>query len=103
MKPMADATKDIDEKINSIEEERVQTKSKSSEDALHYPIKLNDKLLALAAVVQSADTAPTQASYEGFDDLSNSSTNNSPSGTMWCRPTWPRLTTQCASRILAQF
>ncbi|HXW89409.1 MAG TPA: hypothetical protein VEK33_02580 [Terriglobales bacterium] len=69
MKPIVDATKDIDKKITAIEEELVQTKSKSSEDALNYPIKLNDKLLALAGVVGSADVAPTQASYEVFDDL----------------------------------
>jgi photosystem II stability/assembly factor-like uncharacterized protein len=70
VKPIVDATKDIDKKITAIEEELVQTKSKSGEDALNYPIQLNDKLLALAGVVESADTAPTQASYEVLDDLS---------------------------------
>ena len=70
MKPIVDATKDIDKKINAIEEELVQPKSKTGEDALNYPIKLNDKLLALAGVVDSADSAPTQASYEVFDGLS---------------------------------
>jgi photosystem II stability/assembly factor-like uncharacterized protein len=69
-KPVVDATKDIDKKITAIEEELVQTKSKSGEDALNYPIKLNDKLLAVAGVVDSADTAPTQPSYEVFDELS---------------------------------
>ena len=70
MKSIVDATKDIDKKITAIEEELVQTKSKSGEDALNYPIKLNDKLLALGGVVDSADTAPTQPSYEVFDMLS---------------------------------
>jgi photosystem II stability/assembly factor-like uncharacterized protein len=69
-KPIVDATKELDKKITAIEEELVQTKSKSNEDALNYPIKLNDKLLALGGVVDSADTAPTQPCYDVFDELS---------------------------------
>jgi uncharacterized protein YdcH (DUF465 family) len=69
-KPIVDATKELDKKITAMEEELVQTKSKSNEDALNYPIKINDKLLALGGVVDSADTAPTQPSYEVFEELS---------------------------------
>ncbi len=65
-----DATKDLDKKITAIEAELVQTKTKSNEDALNYPIKLNDKLLALGSVVGSADSAPTQPSYDVFEELS---------------------------------
>ena len=69
-KQVVDATKAIDKKITDIEESLIQTKTKSGEDALNYPIKLNDKLMALGGTVQSADTAPTRQSYEVLDELS---------------------------------
>ncbi|HMD99201.1 MAG TPA: glycosyl hydrolase [Terriglobia bacterium] len=69
-KPIVEATKAIDKKITEIEEALIQTKTKSGEDALNYPIKLNDKLMGLGGTVQSADTAPTRQSYEVLDDLS---------------------------------
>jgi hypothetical protein len=37
---------------------------------LNYPIRLNNYLVALGGVVESADSAPTQVSYEVFDMLS---------------------------------
>jgi hypothetical protein len=68
-KAIADAGKDLDAKMAPIEEELIQVKSKSSQDPLNFPIKLNNKLAALAAIVESADTAPTQQSYEVFKSL----------------------------------
>ena len=47
----------------------MQTKIKSSQDALNYPIKLNNKLAALASSVDSADYAPTAQSYDVYNDL----------------------------------
>ena len=70
VKQVVEATKEIDKKITGIEEALIQTKTKSGEDALNYPIKLNDKLMGLGGTVLSADTAPTRQSYEVFDDLS---------------------------------
>jgi hypothetical protein len=40
------------------------------EDALNYPIRLNNKLAALAGVVESADARPTDQSVEAFKRLS---------------------------------
>ena len=57
-------------KLTPIEEEIVQTKSKASEDPLNYPIRLNNKLVDLQGTVESADTAPTDQSYQVFDMLS---------------------------------
>ena len=52
-----------------MEEALYQTKNKSSQDPLNYPIRLNNKLAALAGVVGSADAAPTEQSYAVYDDL----------------------------------
>jgi hypothetical protein len=53
-----------------VEEVLIQTKAKSGQDVLNYPIRLNNYLVALGGVVESADSAPTQASYEVFEMLS---------------------------------
>jgi photosystem II stability/assembly factor-like uncharacterized protein len=68
-KAIADAVKKLDEKMTPIEEELIQVKSKSSQDPLNFPIKLNNELAALANIVESADTAPTQQSYEVYNTL----------------------------------
>ncbi|HEV2352318.1 MAG TPA: glycosyl hydrolase, partial [Terriglobia bacterium] len=59
----------LDKKMTAVEDEIIQSKSKSSEDPLNYPIKLNDKLMALGSTVESAETAPTKQSYEVYDML----------------------------------
>jgi hypothetical protein len=56
--------------MTEVEEALIQTKARSSQDVLNYPIRLNNQLVALGGVVASADAAPTQASYEVFDMLS---------------------------------
>ncbi|MFZ0880607.1 MAG: hypothetical protein WA002_14000, partial [Candidatus Acidiferrales bacterium] len=47
----------------------IQPKSKSSEDPLNFPIQVADQLQALGSTVNSADAAPTQASYAVFEEL----------------------------------
>jgi hypothetical protein len=69
-KAVADAGKQLDKKMTEVEEVLIQTKAKSGQDVLNYPIRLNNYLVALGGVVESADSAPTQASYEVFDMLS---------------------------------
>jgi hypothetical protein len=56
--------------MTEVEEVLVQTKAKSNQDVLNYPIRLNNYLAALGGVVESADGAPTQASYDVFETLS---------------------------------
>ena len=53
-----------------VEEELIQTKIKAGQDALNYPIRLNNKLAALASTVDSYDGPPTAQSYVVYDDLS---------------------------------
>ena len=69
-KAVADAGKQLDKKMTEVEEVLIQTKAKSGQDVLNYPIRLNNYLVALGGVVESADGAPTQASYDVFDMLS---------------------------------
>ncbi len=56
---IAAASRALVEKITSVEEALYQTKNKSSQDPLNYPIRLNNKLSNLVGVVNSADAAPT--------------------------------------------
>ena len=69
-KPIVDAGKALNKKMTEIEEVLIQTKAKSGQDVLNFPVRLNNHLVALGGVVGSADTAPTQQSYEVFDLLS---------------------------------
>jgi photosystem II stability/assembly factor-like uncharacterized protein len=69
-KAVADAGKAIDTKMTEVEEALIQTKAKSGQDVLNFPVRLNNHLVALSGVVGSADSAPTKQSYEVFDMLS---------------------------------
>ncbi|MEZ5425694.1 MAG: hypothetical protein R2747_05475 [Pyrinomonadaceae bacterium] len=68
-KPLIDTAREINKKLTSIEEELIQTKIKSGQDALNFPIKLNNKLAALSSTVDSSDDAPTTQMFEVFNDL----------------------------------
>jgi hypothetical protein len=68
-KTVADTGKALNAKITAIEEALYQTKNRSSQDPLNYPIKLNNKLAALGDVVASADAAPTMQAYTVYENL----------------------------------
>ncbi|MGD0569461.1 MAG: hypothetical protein ABSA78_13755 [Candidatus Sulfotelmatobacter sp.] len=68
-KVIADAGKALDAKMTPVEEALIQTKAKSGQDVLNFPVRLNNDLVALGGVVGSADSAPTKQSYEVFDML----------------------------------
>jgi photosystem II stability/assembly factor-like uncharacterized protein len=68
-KDVKDRAAEIMKNLSGVEEELMQTKIKSSQDALNYPIKLNNKLAALASAVDSADYAPTAQSTDVYNDL----------------------------------
>ena len=57
-------------RLGVIEREIYQTQNPSGEDPLNYPIRLNNRIGAIAGVVGSADAAPTAQSYQVFDLLS---------------------------------
>lgn len=52
--------KDLQEQVTDIEETLYQTKSKSRQDPLNFPIKLNNKLGAVSGAVARGDYRPTQ-------------------------------------------
>ena len=53
-----------------IEEAIYQTKNRSGQDPLNYPIRINNRIAALGGVVASGDYRPTEQSGEVFDQLS---------------------------------
>jgi hypothetical protein len=67
---IARSAKSLKEKISPIENELTQSKAKTRQDTMNWPVKLNGKLAWLAAVVSSAQAAPTRQEYELFEDLS---------------------------------
>ncbi len=62
------AAKELRDDLDAIEEVIIQTRSSSPQDPLNYPIKLNDKIGALAYTVDG-DHAPTEQSRRVFAQL----------------------------------
>ena len=59
----------LNKNLTTIEEALYQTKNQSSQDPLNFPIRLNNRLAALAGVVSSAEAAPTAQSYVVYDEV----------------------------------
>jgi hypothetical protein len=70
-KELEPQAKELSKKLTAVEEELYQTKLRSGQDPLNYPIKLNNKLAALAGIVGSADAAPTDQSYQLHEELTS--------------------------------
>ena len=60
----------LDQRLAAIEGRIYQVRIQSRQDPLNYPIMLNNKLAALAGVVEEGEAAPTEQSYAVFADLS---------------------------------
>jgi photosystem II stability/assembly factor-like uncharacterized protein len=56
--------------ISSVEDSIYQTKSRSGQDPLNYPIRINNKLGALLGVAGGSDGRPTAQTYQVFEELS---------------------------------
>ena len=56
-------------KLTAIEEELYQTKNQSNQDPLNFPIRLNNKLAALAGSIAGADAQPTAQQVGVYEDL----------------------------------
>jgi hypothetical protein len=56
--------------IAVVEEEVYNTRLRSGQDPLNFPIRLNNKIAALQGVVESADHKPTDQTYAVFKELS---------------------------------
>ena len=57
--------------LTTVESALIQTKIRSSQDVLNFPMKLNNKLASLGSAVSSADSRPTKQSYDVYDFLSS--------------------------------
>ena len=57
-------------RLTAIEEQIYQTKNRSNQDPLNFPIRLNNRIAALAGVVAAADARPTDQALQVFDRLS---------------------------------
>ena len=63
------AVEAIRETMKSVEETLYQTKNRSPQDPLNFPIRLNDKLAALGDTVAAGDNAPTAQAAAVRDEL----------------------------------
>ncbi len=61
--------------LSVVEDSVYQTKNRSGQDPLNYPIRLNNKIAALAGVVGSAEAPPTQQTKTVFTQLNTQLTN----------------------------
>ena len=63
--------KKVKAQLTAVEEILIQAKSKSSQDPLNYPVKLDDKIAALATLTAGADARPTDQSRDLFRELAD--------------------------------
>lgn len=68
VKQMADS---IVKSLTTVEEALYQTKAKSGQDVLNFPIRLNDKISGLYGVASSGNNPPSKQAKEAFADLSS--------------------------------
>jgi photosystem II stability/assembly factor-like uncharacterized protein len=68
-KVLVDKSKDIDKAMTDVEEALYQTKNRSSQDPLNFPIKLTDKLGGVAGLSGIGDFKPTSQSYTVKQEL----------------------------------
>ncbi len=70
-KEIKDMATSITKELTAIEETLYQTKSKSGQDPLNFPIRINDKLSGVFDVANSGINPPSKQSKEVYADLSN--------------------------------
>ena len=59
----------LERKTTAVEDKLIQRKSVASEDPLNFPIRLNNMLASLNALVERGSSAPTQADLTEFQQL----------------------------------
>jgi hypothetical protein len=69
MKDVNELSKTILDEMKKIEEALYQTKNRSGQDPLNYPIRLNNKLAALGAEVDGSDYRPTQQVKQVYNEV----------------------------------
>jgi photosystem II stability/assembly factor-like uncharacterized protein len=59
----------LEQKMTAIEEALIQPRAHASEDALNYPVRLNNMIAALGSLVGASDAEPTRQDEEMFGEL----------------------------------
>lgn len=67
IKKLADS---VNKQMTAVEEALYQTKAKSGQDVLNFPIRLNDKIAGIYGVAASGQNPPSRQVLESFADLS---------------------------------
>ena len=57
-------------RMTEIEEALYQTKNRSNQDPLNFPIRLNNRLASLRRSMENGDAKPTAGAYQVFEELS---------------------------------
>jgi photosystem II stability/assembly factor-like uncharacterized protein len=70
-KDLLDQLKGFDKKMTAVEEALYQTKNRSNQDPLNFPIRLNNKLSDLVGVAGSGNFRPTDQAVETKKDITN--------------------------------
>lgn len=70
MKDLTDMAKSINDDMKKIEEALYQTKNKSGQDPLNYPVRLNDKLAGVGSEADASDYKPTQQAKQVYQEIS---------------------------------
>jgi hypothetical protein len=70
MKDINDLAKSTLEKMKLIEEALYQTKNRSGQDPLNFPVRLNNKVGALAGEASSSDYRPNAQTLEVYKEIS---------------------------------
>jgi photosystem II stability/assembly factor-like uncharacterized protein len=68
-KSLVEAANALDKKMTAVEETLYQTKNKSRQDPLNYPIRLNDKLAGVGDSASTGSFAPTTQQIAVRDEL----------------------------------
>jgi photosystem II stability/assembly factor-like uncharacterized protein len=64
------SAKQLTDQLTAIEENIYQTKLHADEDALNFPIRLNNKIASVGGVVELTDVSPPSQATQVYDELS---------------------------------
>ena len=67
---VTDQYKNIIDQLSMVEENLYQVRNQSSQDPLNFPIKLNNRLAALARSIETGEAKPTDGAYKVYKELS---------------------------------
>ncbi len=70
VKDFAALSKNLTDSLGSVEDSVYQTRNKSGEDPLNFPVRLNNQIAALMGFVQSGDRRPPPQAYQVFESVS---------------------------------